>query len=551
MAIGDDFSVNTAGDIRHVSGSDTYTVLELHRWLQDLADNSAVTGNDVIDITSVTPSERSTDNIITLNSPYNIDLTASEYFYDGSILQSGGDNLFSGLVVVGSVFGSTTLQIVQDNVLYDGDAPFWGTGLNADAGNNILMRCMVQTRVSGLDLDGKRVRVWAREWGETYAEFGATLGLGNSVAAIFTNEDLNNTTAVGDVGGWGTITNVEGYQLIDLNNGNGNKPYYSQWNRATFSINQLYERAKWLVRRGTSSTVYGLDGELFRGITHEIVVDNPLGNFDAVEEVSWPGGTGQMVAIDSETAATKMWIQLLTGVAPTNNQLITGESSGASVEVNVTVTPRSLSPVFLGQSTGSAIIGGYGVGIEAADLTQNDKLFDLNNALQQPPNNVTFTVAGLITGEDYVLVGPKAAGNNFAFNQLILNTTLNGAAELAVVSTTAIPSDTPTSGYLRIELDDGRSRQQAFSSWTGSTFTIPSSDYTDPDDATAGNDVMIAYIDTQASSSSALFTVVFLAERSLFVRVRDGGGTPIKTFETPATLGSAGGSATAIRTSDE
>ena len=551
MAIGDDFSVNTAGDIRHVSGSDTYTVLELHRWLQDLADNSAVTGNDVIDITSVTPSERSTDNIITLNSPYNIDLTASEYFYDGSILQASGDNLFSGLVVVGSVFGTTTLQIVQDNVLYDGDAPFWGTGLNADAGNNILMRCMVQTRVSGLDLDGKRVRVWAREWGETYAEFGATLGLGNSVAAIFTNEDLNNTTAVGDVGGWGTITNVEGYQLIDLNNGNGNKPYYSQWNRATFSINQLYERAKWLVRRGTSSTVYGLDGELFRGITHEIVVDNPLGNFDAVEEVSWPGGTGQMVAIDSETAATKMWIQLLTGVAPTNNQLITGESSGASVEVNVTVTPRSLSPVFLGQSTGSAIIGGYGVGIEAADLTQNDKLFDLNNALQQPPNNVTFTVAGLITGEDYVLVGPKAAGNNFAFNQLILNTTLNGAAELAVVSTTAIPSDTPTSGYLRIELDDGRSRQQAFSSWTGSTFTIPSSDYTDPDDATAGNDVMIAYIDTQASSSSALFTVVFLAERSLFVRVRDGGGTPIKTFETPATLGSAGGSATAIRTSDE
>jgi len=36
----------------------------------------------------------------------------------------------------------------------------------------------------------------------------------------------------------------------------------------------------------------------------------------------------------------------------------------------------------------------------------------------------------------------------------------------------------------------------------------------------------------------------------LFIRVRDGAGTPIKTFETTGTLGSAGGSTTAIRTSD-
>lgn len=37
MAIGDDFSVAVNGDIRHISGTSTYMVLELHRWLQDLA----------------------------------------------------------------------------------------------------------------------------------------------------------------------------------------------------------------------------------------------------------------------------------------------------------------------------------------------------------------------------------------------------------------------------------------------------------------------------------------------------------------------------------
>lgn len=69
------------------------------------------------------------------------------------------------------------------------------------------------------------------------------------------------------------------------------------------------------------------------------------------------------------------------------------------------------------------------------------------------------------------------------------------------------------------------------------------------DNATA-NSVFIAYIDKAAVSASESFTSVYLADRSIFIRVRDGAATPIKTFETTGTLGSAGGSATAIRTSD-
>lgn len=84
MAIGDDFSVDAVtGNIRHVSGTATYTVLELHRWLQDLADDAAYSGNDLVDITSETPSDRSTDNIISLNGLYNIDADAAQYLYDG------------------------------------------------------------------------------------------------------------------------------------------------------------------------------------------------------------------------------------------------------------------------------------------------------------------------------------------------------------------------------------------------------------------------------------------------------------------------------------
>jgi hypothetical protein len=52
-----------------VLGSSHYTVLELHRFLQDLADNASASGDDLLDITSSTPSERSTVNIITLLGP--------------------------------------------------------------------------------------------------------------------------------------------------------------------------------------------------------------------------------------------------------------------------------------------------------------------------------------------------------------------------------------------------------------------------------------------------------------------------------------------------
>jgi hypothetical protein len=559
MAIGNDFSIAANGDIRHVSGSTTYTVLEFHRWLQDLADQQQGSGDDLLDITSVTPSARATDNIITLNSPYNIDDSAAEYLYDGSIEQKGGDELYSGLVVVGSTAGTTTLQVVQNKVLYKGDTPFWGTGINANAAANILCRMLIKTRTGGADVDGKRILVYAREWGHTYAEFSVTMGLGNSVAAIFTTSDLNNTTAVGTVATWTGITNTEGYQTIDLQNGDGAQPYYSQWNRDIYSINQLYERAKWLTRRGTSSNVHGLDGELFRGITHQWAFNNGGGSasFTQNEHLTWgtgaTAGEGILIAISTLTGATgTMWIQLIAGVAPTNTLTITGVTSGRHVDVNGSVTARSLSPVFLGQSTGSALIGAFGIGVEAADLTQNDKVFDLTNTLRTPPNNQNFTVSGLVVGEDRVLVTNDSGSVGIDYDQMTLGTTLNASGRTQVdVGAGNIPADTPQTGNLRIKLDTGIYRLQPYTSHDGSRyFTIPSTDYSGANAATAGNNVFLAYIDKLAGATSEAVTLKYNANRTMFVRVRDGGGTPIKTFEATAVFGTAGGGTTAIRTSD-
>ena len=132
MAIADDISVAANGDIRYTGSTATYTVLEFYRFLQDLADNSTSSGDDLLDITSTNPATASTTEIITLNAPYNIDDNLAKYIYAGSITQAGGDTVYSGLQVIGSVnSASTQLQIVQNNTLLTN---YWGTGLNTAGG---------------------------------------------------------------------------------------------------------------------------------------------------------------------------------------------------------------------------------------------------------------------------------------------------------------------------------------------------------------------------------------------------------------------------------
>jgi hypothetical protein len=567
MAIADDFSVAQNGNIRYTgaahgaAGAGYYTVIEFHRWLQGLADNAvAVTeGNDLLDITDSTPSERQTDNIVKLINSYNIDQTASEHLYDGSIIQGTGgtEEIWDGLVVIAGK--GMDLQIVQNGAVIASD--FWNTipngdtfkGLNRDTNNGISHRFMIKVRNAGSDIDGRRLLGQTRVWGKTYSEFKINgTARGNNVMALTYADDLNNATVIGTIAGYTTIVNdFEGYNGMDVNNDTTNEYYYSKWNKPTDrTINDLYERMKWVSRQESATTLYGLNGELFRGITHEITVDTPsVTDFSAYEAVSWSGGTGQMLAINDVNNPTKMWIQLLTGVAPTDNQVITGGTSGATCQVNVTITERTLSFPFCGVSTGSAIIGAYGFGIHNADLAATDKVFDLNNTQITPPDNRSFTVSGLVSGEDYVLVGPESAGVlNTA--QFALNATLNSDNVTSVVINTTIPSDTPATGYIRVEDNNGVFRKLHFSARTGSTFTIDTTDGNEDFatvNATAGNDVFIAYIDELASSTSASYSAVYSTNRALFVRVRDGGGSPIKTFETPATFP---GGASAIRTSD-
>lgn len=578
MAIGTDFAISAAkaitytGTAHGAAAAGYHTVISFHRWLQDLADDAVASGDDLLDITNLTPSDRSTDNIITLINGYNIDQTASEHLYDGTITQGdiGVDRIvWDGLVVIAAE--GMDLQIIQEGTtLVD---PFWNTipdgettkGLNRDVANGISHRFMLKVHdfaVDGGDIDGRRIVGTTRQTGFTYSEFKINgTANGNNVLALTYTTDLNDSTdASGRIG----ITNTtEGYVELNIDGQGAAEPYYSEWNRDVYTTNQFYERMKYLTREGEATTIYGLPGEDFRGISHELTITSGAGTWAGAEALSWTGGTGQLLAVDNTdgTAATRLWMQILTGTAPSSGT-VTGGTSLATAVISAQQEYTIPTP-FIGSSTGSALIGAYGVGMEVLDTGASDLFTDLDENTNQPPNNITFTVDGTISGEDRVLVGPKGAGTTLQSGQFALDTAVTGASTSVIVKVgtetpgtgTDSATNTPTIGTIRVQRDsDGVYQRVPYTGYTIQASTMTFTGCTNVPTAAIDQDVYISYVDVLADAGSEAFTVVASGTRDLFIRVRDGGTAGdlegIKTFETTGSLVSSDSSTTVIRTSD-
>lgn len=130
------------------------TVIELHRWLQELAtDGAPISVDDELDISATNPSQRSTDNIITLINGYNLDDASIEHLYDGSIIQDGGDTIYDGIVNFGNP--SVQIQIIQDGAVIADD--YWNYNLGGSASGGSGTTLTDTGAFAGLTLDGYTV----------------------------------------------------------------------------------------------------------------------------------------------------------------------------------------------------------------------------------------------------------------------------------------------------------------------------------------------------------------------------------------------------------
>lgn len=544
------FKVATNGDIRYVAGTDTFHTWWVHRSLQKIAWDFAISGDDEINLTKPNPStSEALGTIITLldhttdyGVSYNITDTEAEYFFGGSITQGavGVEDEYRGLKVLGSTNATTFLQIIQNGGLL---TSHWGSGKN-QTDTSTLLRILVKCKSAGTEIDGGRVIVKANEWGDTYAVWRTTLGLGEGVAAINTSADPQNTTLLATVQGYTGIINTEGYQLLDLGDGLGNKPYLSQWDYGGNNKKALYEWVKALMVRGTIDTIYGIDGDLFTGgpTFKATLTAGVSGTWVQNETVSWTEAgtpsTGILMAVDDidATLGTESYIHILTGINPTNGTTLSGATASQAANVVTSLIP---SANHLGVFTGSWI-GDYGVGFKVSQLTQSDSVKPLDGSGPlSPPNSVPISVTVSGTTDAHVFLSAKdAVTGGVDYTQYTAasgNTSGNGT----FVINEAIASDTPPSGWILVK--EGTTFEPIeYSSWSGSTFTLVG---TLSITYTASKDVIIPiFYDNVATDGGSVSTsLIYTADIDVVGWVRHGDAANAhKPVAIAGTIGSAG-----------
>jgi hypothetical protein len=569
------------GDL-HAGTTPSYvTGIELHRALMDFADQATDSGDDELAIIDLVPSQRlGADTNVTLLNGYTLATSTAEgpeeHLYDTSITYGGGTDIYDGILVVGN---STNIQILQDGARIVND--FWNqpkmlTAV-ADAASSTTHRFLIKVRTAGVDVDGRRMLGTQREESTIMTEFfiGGGTARGNNTMPLTANNDLNNATVAATVETWDDIVNdVEGFTGIDADGNTVDEDYYSDWELGSRSKNDFYERAKWIQTRvagigvdtparDADQALYGLPGDIFRGITHSVALSGGAGTWVEPESLSWgtgaTAGTGQLLAVDNTAAAssTILYMQLLSGVVP---GAITVTGNGGATATAGAIVSKLVSLPFVGASTGTALVGAYGLGVGADDLAVADSVTALDGTPRNPPNNVTFNVTGLdITGgeEDYVLVGPESGGAlDVSFDTI--DGALTGGSVTTISVTTPIPTDTPAAGSIRVYNDEGRPVKIPYDSYSGSDYTIPAYDFSGSglnDSVADNNNWFPTWIDKRALSTTEGVTVVFDSPRNLVVRARNGEvGTPsvnpIVPFETVAILGGTGGSQAVSRVLD-
>lgn len=301
------------------------------------------------------------------------------------------------------------------------------------------------------------------------------------------------------------------------------------------------------------------------GTTVPLITDTMLGvtsgttaDVDTVVN-NTAAGTAFLYALDDDGTTGNMYGQLLTGIAPINDQEVYGATSNQNASVNEAgdIPSRVINNAWIGIYTGTNYQTNFGIGIDSANAIAGDALADLLGAIQNPPDNQDGVVGNLIAG-DYLFVSPWDGSSTDVngdpepdFDQAVLAVALTGASTQVDVGTGNIPDNTPQAGVCRVERDsDGQIEHLPFNSHNADD--IYQLVGTAPSAAAIGNTVMAQGLDQVATGASHQYTAPFSGSPTNHViTVKRGGVNPIKPSIQTAQFGAAGFSVNAARTPDE
>jgi hypothetical protein len=360
------------------------------------------------------------------------------------------------------------------------------------------------------------------------------------------------------------MATLEGVDQIDVDgNGADNFLGTASYNALTGNQNKkaLYEVVKHSLRRGTTTTIFGIDGDLWTGRVYDCSIGSGTGTHVQNETCSWgsgaTAGTGHLLGVDNLTGSstTRYVLHLETGVPPVNTLTITG-NGGATAVLDADSVKITTFPSHLGQFTGSNWIGAYGIGFAASELTFGDSVISLDGETPTVPQNVTITInveCGDSGDDPHVFIAEKDAVLT-APDYTVYTLAAQTSGQSTITINESIASDEPQDAWMLV-YPTGLSTYKAYhySSWTGSVFTLDATDHpTGTDEAFTLNDpAFVAIIYTSATgagtSKSIANTYVYNTDIDVIGWVRHGDPTtPDKPIPISASVGSAGYTTTVV-----
>ena len=482
MAIATDFTITAGGNIRHVAGTTVYSVLDLHQWLQDLADDGSITvAGDDVSILSANPSKldgpRSAIKPMLLNllNGYNIDDTAAQYLNFGSIQQTGTDVLYTGLKSIGSpLVAASPMYVVQNAAKL---TTYWPTGH---------IQIMVKAKTGGVLIDSGDVRVYSRKYGQTYGDFAANLVAGGeqpAAIATATTSDWTTLNLASALALSAKVAITAGSHFKDTGVG-GSKEYKGTITLSSgCTVAEAAQYCQAICDEASTTTVDGVLGWKFRSLGD--------GTYGYTPNGASPFGT----------VAGGKW--------------------------------------FVAQ-------GWYIAGALAGDL-QKYQMVSHDGTTITNPVVAGISIGGLTVGSR-VLVGRSAAtASGFDDTEYTLNGATSAAGNTCVV-TQVIKTDTPATGYIRVN-----SVPYAYTAVNTGTKTFTISGTWGQIHATA-SPAWVPFLDkVAASTTEASSTYTYASDFTARLKVRKGAsGSSLQPFETTFTAASSASNGTnAIATADE
>lgn len=481
-----DFEIQTDGDLRSVAGTSVYSVLDLHAWLQDLADNASPSGDDNVSILGANPSElagkrnASRPAALTLLNGINIDDATSQRFNFGSIEQASGAVLYTGINTIGAGLTGRSHYVVQNGSKYNSGTKWWSAGP---------VRALFKVKTGGSLIDSGVVTIYTREWGYKFAHFDVDCSAGSEqVAALSSGVDTNITRLTGNyTGGSNTVTSTSpafvvtltpGDSSHDLGDGSGSKAYKGvvSWTNAA-RLSEVWQALQWGCHELSDATLVSVPGWRYRKLNaaYNEVLEAPFG----------------LLAGGKWLVAQGWWID------------------------TASLHPSDLQAYQLKSHDGTDIV---------------------------PPVAAAVAVGGLVAG-DYVLVGKDNGSGGFNTTTGITGT---GTAAATTVTLSGAPAgDVPRgAGFIRINGNPHTYTSISGTTVSGLSPAVPGGGYSG---AAVWFPLLDVVADASSESSG---TFIYSADFTARVRVRNGGGSPIVPFETTFPVTAAGGSVNAIRNAD-